>query len=56
VSLQKHLGKYYPNVDPQLVSFLGKIFVYDPTKRITAEQALQDPYLAVEETHMDKKI
>lgn len=45
VLLQKHLGKYYPNVDPLLVAFLQRIFVYDPTKRMTAEEALSDPYI-----------
>jgi hypothetical protein len=28
------------------VGFLSRVFVYDPAKRVTAEQALTDPYLA----------
>jgi serine/threonine protein kinase len=49
VSLMKHLSKYYPNVDPKLVAFLSRIFVYDPTKRVTAEEALLDPYIVGDE-------
>jgi serine/threonine protein kinase len=41
----KHLSKYYINVDPKLVAFLSRIFVYDPTKRMTADEALLDPYI-----------
>lgn len=37
VPLAKHLAKSYPGVDLQLVAFLQRIFVYDPTKRLTAE-------------------
>lgn len=53
VSLQKHLSKYYPNVDMLLVNFLSRIFVYDPTKRMTPEEALMDPFLTGEEYMMN---
>lgn len=49
VSLTKHLSKYYPNVPPLLVNFLQRIFVYDPMKRMTAEEALCDPFILEKE-------
>ena len=52
-SLIKHLSKYYPNVPPLLVAFLQRIFVYDPAKRMTAEDALTDPYILDKESTME---
>ncbi|KAJ3031340.1 MAPK protein hog1 [Rhizophlyctis rosea] len=38
--------KRFPNADPMAVDILEKMLVFDPRKRINAEQALAHPYLA----------
>ncbi|KAJ8450178.1 hypothetical protein Cgig2_033372 [Carnegiea gigantea] len=36
----------YPQADPLAIDLLKKMLVFDPTKRITATEALQHPYMA----------
>mmetsp|Transcript_36335 Transcript_36335/g.72942 ORF Transcript_36335/g.72942 Transcript_36335/m.72942 type:complete len:138 (+) Transcript_36335:39-452(+) len=40
------LAKVIPAASTDALALLGKMLFYDPNKRITAEQALQDPYLS----------
>ncbi|PYH48750.1 mitogen-activated protein kinase mpkC [Aspergillus saccharolyticus JOP 1030-1] len=40
-------GSLFPGADAQAVDLLGKMLVIDPDKRISAEEALEHPYLAV---------
>ncbi|CAE6473100.1 unnamed protein product [Rhizoctonia solani] len=37
----------YPGANPQALDLLGKLLAFDPAKRISCEQALSHPYLAV---------
>lgn len=37
---------FFYGVDPVAIDLLEKIFVYDPTARITAAQAIQHPFFA----------
>jgi len=38
--------KVYPNANPLALSLLHRMLLFHPEKRITVEEALQDPYLA----------
>ena len=40
------LEKVYPNANPLALSLLQRMLCFHPEKRITIEEALQDPYLA----------
>mmetsp|Transcript_51659 Transcript_51659/g.121272 ORF Transcript_51659/g.121272 Transcript_51659/m.121272 type:complete len:368 (+) Transcript_51659:263-1366(+) len=40
------LNKVIPAASTDALALLGKLLVYDPNKRLTAEQALKDPYLS----------
>ncbi|RAL12714.1 mitogen-activated protein kinase mpkC [Aspergillus homomorphus CBS 101889] len=40
-------GSLFPGADAQAVDLLAKMLVIDPDKRISAEEALEHPYLAV---------
>lgn len=48
--MQKKRGrdfeKLFPNGSKEAIDLLRQLFEYDPTKRITAEQALKHPYLS----------
>jgi len=51
----------YPNSDADAVDMLQKLLMFNPEKRMTAEQALEHPYVAQfhvpeEEINYDKKI
>lgn len=37
----------YPGANPQALDLLAKLLTFDPSKRITCEEALNHPYLAV---------
>ncbi|KAF0686181.1 Aste57867_21967 [Aphanomyces stellatus] len=39
------LEKLFPNVKPNALDLLDKMLVFDPTKRISVEEALEHPYL-----------
>ncbi|KAJ8439771.1 hypothetical protein Cgig2_009595 [Carnegiea gigantea] len=39
-------GCLYPQADPLAIDLLNKMLVFDPTKRITVNEALQHPYMA----------
>lgn len=40
------LAKVFPHVNPLALDLIDKMLTFDPTKRITVEQALEHPYLA----------
>uniref|UniRef100_A0A7S0MYV6 Mitogen-activated protein kinase n=2 Tax=Pyramimonas obovata TaxID=1411642 RepID=A0A7S0MYV6_9CHLO len=40
------LKTLYPRAVPQAIDLIDKMLVFDPSKRITVEQALEHPYLA----------
>ncbi|KAJ1378875.1 Serine/threonine-protein kinase, active site [Sesbania bispinosa] len=39
-------SRLYPNAHPLAIDLLAKMLVFDPTKRITVNEALQHPYMA----------
>ncbi|KAL7155351.1 hypothetical protein ABFS83_03G069300 [Erythranthe nasuta] len=41
-----HFSRLYPNADPLAIDLLGKMLVFDPTKRISVSEALRHPYVA----------
>ncbi|KAM7252477.1 hypothetical protein ACFE04_024360 [Oxalis oulophora] len=41
-----HLSNLYPHADPLAIDLLQRMLVFDPTKRITVDEALLHPYLA----------
>lgn len=41
-----HFSSLYPNADPLAIDLLQRMLVFDPTKRITVEEALHHPYMA----------
>ncbi|XP_078439105.1 mitogen-activated protein kinase 4-like [Wolffia australiana] len=40
------LTRLFPNADPLAVDLLQKMLVFDPSKRISVDEALQHPYMA----------
>lgn len=40
------LDQVFRDIEPQAIDLLSKMLVFDPTRRITVEQALQHPYFA----------
>jgi serine/threonine protein kinase len=38
------LNKIIPNADPQAIDLLTQMLLYDPSRRISAKQALKHPY------------
>ncbi|WCJ41104.1 mitogen-activated protein kinase 3 [Euphorbia peplus] len=40
------LAQVFPHVNPLAVDLIDKMLTFDPTKRITVEEALEHPYLA----------
>lgn len=45
---RKPLRELFPRSDPMAIDLLEKILEFDPAKRITAEEALQHPYLRMD--------
>ena len=45
----KQLSEECPAMEPAGLELLNRLLQYDPAKRITAKQALQDPYFATVE-------
>ncbi|BGO99518.1 mitogen activated protein kinase [Rhodotorula toruloides] len=43
---KRPFAELFPNASPLALDFLAATLTFDPTKRITAEQALEHPYLA----------
>jgi mitogen-activated protein kinase 1/3 len=41
-----HLSHLYPHADPLAIDLLQRMLVFDPTKRITVDEALLHPYLS----------
>jgi len=41
---QASIASAYPHISPQALSLLSKMIEYDPAKRISAGEALEDPY------------
>ncbi|AES70615.1 MAP kinase-like protein [Medicago truncatula] len=41
-----HFSQLHPQADPLAIDLLQKMLVFDPTKRITASEVLQHPYMA----------
>ena len=42
---RKSLAELIPNAPPQAIDLMSKLFTYDPSKRLTAKQVLQHPFL-----------
>ncbi|XP_052171083.1 mitogen-activated protein kinase 3 [Diospyros lotus] len=42
---RQQLGKVFPHVHPLAIDLIEKMLTFDPTKRITVEEALEHPYL-----------
>ncbi|CDF36785.1 Mitogen-activated protein kinase 3 MPK3 [Chondrus crispus] len=42
---RKSMSELFPNVNEQLLDLLGRMLVFNPSQRITVEQALTHPYL-----------
>lgn len=43
--LKKDLAKLYPHANPIAIDLLQKMLTFDPTKRVTVEEALGHAYL-----------
>lgn len=48
---RRSMRELFPQCDPNAIDLLEKILEFDPAKRITAEQALQHPYLRNMDSH-----
>lgn len=42
----KPLEILFPNANPKAIDLMKKLFVFDPKKRMTVDEALKHPYLA----------
>lgn len=45
---RKSLTQVFPRAEPQAIDLLEKILEFDPAKRLSAEEALQHPYLQLD--------
>jgi serine/threonine protein kinase len=43
---RREWGEVFPSADPVGLDLLGKMLIFNPSKRITAEEALEHPYFA----------
>eukprot|EP01102_Stenamoeba_stenopodia_P020368 TRINITY_DN7892_c0_g1_i1.p1 TRINITY_DN7892_c0_g1~~TRINITY_DN7892_c0_g1_i1.p1 ORF type:complete len:230 (-),score=55.57 TRINITY_DN7892_c0_g1_i1:37-726(-) len=50
---QASIASTYPHISPQALSLLSKMIEYDPAKRISAGEALEDPYFKREGKYYD---
>ncbi|KAF3944803.1 hypothetical protein CMV_028758 [Castanea mollissima] len=41
-----HFSHLYPQADPLAIDLLQRMLIFDPTKRITVDEALQHPYMS----------
>jgi p38 MAP kinase len=46
----------FPDTEPDVIDLLEKMLVYDPRSRITATQALEQPYLAIYHDEKDEPV
>jgi len=46
VSPRVDFAKLYPDADPSAIDLIDKMLAFDPSNRITVEEALSHPYLA----------
>ncbi|KAF5191617.1 Mitogen-activated protein kinase [Thalictrum thalictroides] len=53
---RRSLARVFPHVHPEAIDLVEKMLTFDPTKRITVEEALAHPYLAMLHNKDDEQI
>ncbi|KAL1888423.1 mitogen activated protein kinase 2 [Ceratocystis pirilliformis] len=44
---KKHFASLFPNANPQALDLLDRMLAFDPSQRISVEEALEHPYLSI---------
>ena len=46
ISRKKNIKNFFPNADDECLDLIQKLLAFNPSKRLTVEQALAHPYVA----------